>query len=139
MLGFFDDEHGGLDNVRLYGNCNRANLGHTVLWRILRVFVEDALSLMRLRPELFEESIVNPSISRSRERFCEDTAVGYEAQVSESELLTNHIIHAFRRWIDIPWPTSRQVALSRPLATASLAGSRLVTAAEAAEAMETAP
>lgn len=85
MLGFFDDEHGGLDNVRLYGDCNGANLGHTVLWRILRVFVEDALSLMRLRPELFEESIVDPSISRSGERFCEDAAIGYEVRLAKAD------------------------------------------------------
>lgn len=85
MLGFFDDEHGGLDNVRLYGDCNRANLGHTVLWRILRVFVEDALSLMRFRPELFEESIIDPSISRPGERFCEDAAVGHDGRLAKAD------------------------------------------------------
>ena len=51
----------------------------------------------------------------------------------------NHIIHAFRKWFDILWPTSHLAALSRPLEAASRAGSRSATAAEAAAAMATVP
>lgn len=78
MLGFLDNEHGGLYNVRLDSDGNRANLGHAVLGGVLRIFVEHALALVRLSPELFKESIVDPSISRPRERFCKNAAVGGE-------------------------------------------------------------
>jgi hypothetical protein len=62
--------------VRLDGDGNCANLGHAILGRVLRIFINHALALVRLGPELFKESIVDPSISRPRERFCEDAAIG---------------------------------------------------------------
>lgn len=96
--------------MRFYGNCNGANLGHAVLWRILRVFVEDALSLMRFRPKLFEESIVDPSISRPRERFCEDAAFGDGLIFLGRQVVRLRYLDRWQRlpWLDRGWQRRRR-------------------------------
>lgn len=53
-LGILDSIHSGLNDVRLDGDCDGADLGHTIFWRIFRVFVQYTLLLVRLGPKLLE-------------------------------------------------------------------------------------
>lgn len=63
-LGCLDGKHGGLHDVRLDGNRDCADFRHTVLWRVVGVFLEYTFALVRLGPELFKQSLAGPSASR---------------------------------------------------------------------------
>lgn len=82
--------------MRLNGNGDCADLGHAVLGRVFRVLVDDTLALVRLGPKLFKEPIVDPSISRPREGFCE-----YATRLNKSEEVSP--MAARRITIDIPF------------------------------------
>ena len=49
----------------LDGDGDGADFGHGVLGRIFRIFGDDAFSLVRLGPILFEKTFADPFLTRS--------------------------------------------------------------------------
>lgn len=74
-LGGFDGVHGSFNHVRLDGDGDGADPGHTVLGGVHGVFMHDTLALVGLGPVLFKETFADPSVARPGEGLGEDAAV----------------------------------------------------------------
>lgn len=60
-----DSVHGRFEIVRFEGNCDLADLGHTLFRRVLRIFLHDTFLLCRLRPVFLKQNLADPSLARS--------------------------------------------------------------------------
>lgn len=64
-LGILDGIESSVENMWLNGYRDLAKLHHAILRGILRVLVDHALSLRRLRPVLLEDEFGHPLVSRT--------------------------------------------------------------------------
>ena len=55
--------HRGLNKMRLNVDGYMANFGHAIFGRVLGVLLQDTFAFVRLRPVLFEKTLVNPFVS----------------------------------------------------------------------------
>lgn len=65
LVWVLDGVHGGFEVVRFKNDCDLADLGHAILWRILWIFLNDALLFGGLGPILLEQAVADPSLARS--------------------------------------------------------------------------
>lgn len=75
LVGIFDGVHGSFEVMRLEGDCDLTDFGHTVFGWVFRVFLDDTLFFDGLCPVSFEETITDPFVTRAGEGFGKDTAV----------------------------------------------------------------